>query len=333
VKGRWASARRPFRVVGVGVGVLVVGLVLTLLVAGGWDVRYVTRVLVHQDSSISDIAWKAQLRLPAVEPRPLGTGPTCTDVPTDNAQAVLVVRDGAVVCSWGDVERPAAAFSVSKTVLSLLVSRSDPFPLDLPERFAGITAQELLDMRSGIAFSESVPFPWVNQDQAAVYYATDLARTVVEKPVVAEPPGRSVYNDYNPNLLGLAHQHATGGYLVDQPLRRLLAELGTEDPVSWSVDDQGFPYHESGLVISPRDLAKVGEYALAHPPALGSADPVLQDFGYRNGWWLHEGDLVALGDHGQVMIVSPDTRTVVVRMGDDDRTNFDLVRDLQEKST
>jgi CubicO group peptidase (beta-lactamase class C family) len=303
-----------------------------LLVAGGGDVRYITRVLVHQDSSISDIGWKAQLRLPPVEPHPLGTGPSC-DVPTENAQAVLVVRAGRVVCSWGVVDRPAAAFSISKTVLSLLVSRSDPFPLELPDRFAGITVQELLDMRSGIGFSESVPFPWVNQDQAAVYYATDLARTVVDKPVIEGPPGSWVYNDYNPNLIGLGYQRATGSLLVEQPLRRLLAELGTEDPVSWCVDDQGFPYHESGLVISPRDLAKIGEYALAHPPALGPADPVLDGVGYRNGWWLFGDDLVALGDHGQIMIVSPGTDTVTVRMGDDDRTNFALVRDLQTRNT
>lgn len=312
---------------------LAVALVLILLVAGGGDVRYITRVLVHQDSSISDIEWKARLTLPAVDPHPLGTGPACRDVPTADAQAVLVVRAGRVTCSWGSVDRPAAAFSVSKTVLSLLVAREQPLPYDPPARFADVTIPELLDMRSGIAFSESVPFPWVNQDQAAVYYATDLARTVVEKPVVEGPPGAWVYNDYNPNLIGLGYQRATGGLLVDQPLRRLLAELGTEDPVSWSVDDQGFPYHESGLVISPRDLAKIGEYALAHPPDLGPADPVLDGVGYRNGWWLFGRDLVALGDHGQVMIVAPDTGTVTVRMGDDDRTNFALVRDLQTRNT
>jgi hypothetical protein len=78
-------------------------------------------------------------------------------------------------------------------------------------------------------------------------------------------PDEWVYNDYNPNILGLAHQRATGALLMDQPIRRPLSEISTEDPVAGCVGDQGFRHHESGLVSSPRDLAKIGTYALAHP--------------------------------------------------------------------
>lgn len=94
---------------------------------------------------------------------------------------------------------------MSKTVLSLLVARAVadgslpgldvPVTAGVPElaardpRFDAITLAELVDMRSGIAFSPEVPFPWVNQDQPAVYYATDLARTVVERPRITSPPG------------------------------------------------------------------------------------------------------------------------------------------------
>lgn len=53
--------------------------------------------------------------------------------------------------------------------------------------------------------------------------------------------------------------------------------------------------------------------------------------GYRNGWWvLPGGDLAAMGDHGQIMVVSPATDTVVVRMGDDDGGNIDLATTLQD---
>ena len=95
-----------------------------------------------------------------------------------------------------------------------------------------------------------MPFPWVNQDQPAVYYATDLARTVVDRPVIATPSGPFTYNDYGPNLVGLAYERLTGKLLTDEPLRQLWQDIGAEDPVLWCVDDHSIPYHESGMVVT-----------------------------------------------------------------------------------
>lgn len=154
------------------------------------------------------------------------------------------------------------------------------------------------------------------------------------------PPGPFVYNDYAPNLVGLAALRRTGGLLTDAPLRGLWAELGAQDPVSWLRDDRGFPFHESGLVVTPRDLARLGQLVLDR------GDPAWVDrsleptptatvlgtvpVGYHNGWWvLPGGDLAAMGDHGQIMVVSPAADTVVVRMGDDAGGNIDLALSLQ----
>jgi CubicO group peptidase (beta-lactamase class C family) len=55
------------------------------------------------------------------------------------------------------------------------------------------------------------------------------------------------------------------------------------------------------------------------------------DVGYRNGWWtLGDDALVAMGRHGQVMLVSPSTRTVIVRMSKDGHaeTNISIARRL-----
>lgn len=361
--------RRLVRAVPLVVLAVVVVLALVLLVAGGGDARYVTRVLVHGSSDVGDAEWKPRVTVLPTRPMPWpGDGRDCRGaaLPTKNAQSVVVVHDGALTCSWygngGAPDRPAAAFSVSKTVLSLLIARAvadGTLPgLDLPltravpelaardPRFGAITLAELLDMRSGIAFSPYVPFPFVDQDQPAVYYATDLARTVVEKPVVDGPPGTFTYNDYGPNLVGLVFRRTTGDLITGAPLSRLWADLGAQDPVGWSVDDQGFPYHESGLVVSARDLARVGQLVLdGGAPAFSarSLDPVgqvpVEDFqgtplGYRNGWWVlprPDGghDLAAMGDHGQILVVSPTTRTVAVRMGDDDPINIAIAHDLQ----
>lgn len=341
----------------------ILALGVLLLGAAGGDGRYVLRVLWHRDSDIADVEWKAHTTVAATDPRPWPTGECpVADLPTQHAQSLVVVQAGRLVCQWygdgGAPDRPAPAFSVSKTMLALLVERSvadgtlpgldTPVTDGIPElaardpRFSAITLADLIDMRSGIAFSLDVPFPWVNQDQPAVYYATDLARTVVERPMITSPPGPFTYNDYAPNLVGLAYQRLAGESPTEAPLQRLWADLGAQDPVLWCVDDHGFPYHESGMVVTARDLARVGQLLLDDgvpsftARSLEPTEPAttLDDItvGYHNGWWLLPGhDLAAMGDHGQIMIVSPGTDTVVVRMGDDDESgNIELATVLQE---
>lgn len=349
-----------------------------LLIMADGDAAYALRVLVHQDSGITDVEWKQHTSVrPAATPRPWPTARDCPireSLPTQNAQSVVVVHDGRLVCEWygngGAPDRPAAAFSVSKTLISLLVSRAVedgtiggldmPITQAVPElrardpRFAAVTLGDLIDMRSGIAFSDDTSFPWLNRDYPSVYYATDLAGTVVRRPEIASPPGRFTYNDYAPNLVGLAYRRLTGTPLTEEPLRRLWDDLGAEYPAEWCVDDHGFPYHESGLVVTARDLARIGQLMLDGGQVAGrrvapraflerSLDPAYRDpvttfagigVGYRNGWWiLPRGDggrdLAAMGAHGQVMVVSPATRTVIVRMGDDYRTNIQIAAALQ----
>ncbi|MEV4454700.1 serine hydrolase [Microbispora sp. NPDC049633] len=349
-----------------------------LLIMAGGDATYAVRVLVRQDSGITDVEWKKHSSVhAATTPRPwqaTGDCPIRDSLPSRNAQSIVVVHDGRLVCEWygngGAPDRPAAAFSVSKTVISLLVSRAVadgtisglgmPITRVAPElhardaRFSAVTLGDLIDMRSGIAFSDDISFPWVNRDYPSVYYATDLAATIVRRPEIASPPGSFTYNDYAPNLVGLAYRRLTGTPLTGQPLQRLWDDLGAEHPAEWCVDDHGFPYHESGLVVTARDLAKIGQLMLDGGRVAGrrvaprafldrSLDPAGREpvttfagisVGYRNGWWiLPRGDggrdLAAMGAHGQIMVVSPATGTVIVRMGDDYRTNIQIAATLQ----
>lgn len=322
----------------------------------GWDIRYLARVLWHRDSSTHDLEWKAQRGIAAHRPRPWQTGGACpADLATTGALAYVIVRHGVLTCEWygndGVRGRPAMAFSVSKIVTSLLVSRSG-LPLDTPitqyipelaerdARFGKITLANLLDMRSGIEFNEDTHFPWVDQDAPAVYYASDLARTIVARPVIEAMPGEKfVYNDYAPNLNGLAIQRATGQDVI-AATQRLWDELGAEDPAAWLVDGKGFAWHESGFVVTARDLARIGQFVLDRPDDPWTmrswiASPTVETFagtavGYRNAWWTLDGTLVAMGRWGQVMVVDPKTDTVIVRMGWDGggETNIAIARRL-----
>jgi len=71
------------------------------------------------------------------------------------------------------------------------------------------------------------------------------------------------------------------------------------------------------------------------------------EFGYRNGWWVpNDHELFAMGRFGQLMLVSPATRTVIVRLGldghngssglgfdGDGETNISIVRRLERVVT
>jgi len=97
------------------------------------------------------------------------------------------------------------------------------------------------------------------------------------------------------------------------------------------------------LVSTARDLARIGQLYLDEglvsgdlvaPSAYittglsGSHADTVVDFGgipmgYENGWWRLPGpsggaDLVAMGNFGQVMVVSPASDVVIVRLGTDE---------------
>ncbi len=342
----------------------------------GCDLSYVVRVVVHGDSHTDDYTWKRTAWLaPADVPVAWRESQSCEavvaafaaepDAPPlsrylaqGGALAFVVVRDGAIACEWygngGARARPAAAFSISKTVTSLLLARAiaegklgslhHPITAYVPalaardRRFSAITLADLVDMRSGIAFVDTLSFPWVTCDPPEVYYATDLARTAVERTRIEGPPGRFVYNDYAPNLIGLALESGYGVRSTATPMQALWSELGAETAAAWTVDGRGFAWHESGLVATARDLARIGQLMLddgkvghrqVAPEAFlaRSTDPAGRaratmfagvELGYRNGWWIPGDDeLLAMGAHGQVMLVSRASRTVIVRLGRD----------------
>jgi CubicO group peptidase (beta-lactamase class C family) len=358
-----------------------------LWLRAGMDLAYMTRVLVHRDSSTGDYRWKRSLTIaPAASPLPWPQAQRCPAVVAafahepdaapmneylrrGGALALVVIRDGALWCEWygngGAPQVPAAAFSISKSLTSLLLAREvevgkirleDPITAHVPAlaardaRFASIHLADLVDMRSGIGFEEETSFPWVDGDAPAVYYASDLEQTVIERPRIEAAPGVFRYNDYAPNLIGLALESVAGRDVAGL-MRPLWAELGAEFPAAWSVDDRGFAWYESGLVVTARDLARVGQLLLSEgrvadhrvaPVAFVSRsfDPAGRALattfagtrvGYRNGWWTLDKDLIAMGRHGQVMLVSPTTRTVIVRMGRDgnDETNVSIALRLQ----
>jgi hypothetical protein len=200
-------------------------------------------------------------------------------------------------------------------------------------------------MRSGIEFKVASAFPWFNQDAPRVYYASDLQAATLTFPSIESAPGPFTYNDWAPNLLGIAYQRATAHLMTGPAAAALWSDLGARNPAEWLVDGHGFPWQESGFVASASDIARIGQLLLdiqhsdfvrrsaaalntpvisrdaGAPPRYGSVP-----MGYGNGLWiLHdtaEPVYAALGRHGEVMIADPATDTVIVRLGDSGDENL-----------
>ena len=92
-------------------------------------------------------------------------------------------------------------------------------------RFADISIANLLDMRSGILYSSDIEFPFINADNALIYFFPDLESIVLERTAVAAPPGEFQYNNYNPPLIGLILRRTTG-----TPVGANLGDLPAVEP-------------------------------------------------------------------------------------------------------
>jgi CubicO group peptidase (beta-lactamase class C family) len=246
------------------------------------------------------------------------------------------------------------SFSAAKSFVSTLVgiaidagligSVQDPVTDYLPElaardpRFRQITLRHLLTMSSGIRYREG-GFPWPFGDDTYTYYGVDLRDVALNRTRIEQPPGLAwQYNNYNPLLLGLVLERATGTSVSDFMARRLWKPLGAEAAATWNLDSErsGFEKMESGLNARPVDYARFGLLFLHNGEwngrrivsedwvrAATGADPTTDQahyYGYRYFWWLdveRPGRFYALGKYGQYIYVAPDTDAVVVRFGRD----------------
>ncbi len=243
------------------------------------------------------------------------------------------------------------SFSVAKSILSTAIgiavdegsidSIEDPVTDYVPEllerdrRFERITLRDLLTMSSGLRYEEAeIPVPW--GDDVTTYYGVDLRKAALEETVIEGPPGEIWhYNNYNPLLLGLVVERATGMPVSEYVATRLWEPLGAESDASWSLDSarSGFEKLESGFNATPVDYARFGLLFLhrgqwdgtrivsegwAEAATAGDAtDPAGY---YQYFWWVDDQRserFYALGNLGQYIYVAPDADVVIVRNGSD----------------
>lgn len=285
--------------------------------------------------------------------------------------AFLVVKDGVLVHEWyaEDIDPDAlhTSFSVSKSMLSTVVgmavtdgsiaSLDDPITAYVPEllekdpRFPAITLRHLITMTSGLKYEENMSF---YSDPVNTYYSTDLRRSALNAVIVDEPGKNFLYNNYNPLLLGMAVERATGQKIGDYMSDVLWAPMGAEADASWSMDSfyNGFEKLESGFNARPIDFARFGlmfanggavdgkqvvprdwvdEATAPTGVSVGRNDLLEQNYQYM--WWVYpDNRFAAQGNLGQYIVISPDEGTVIVKLGRDQALTWDaLLLDLTKQ--
>ena len=270
--------------------------------------------------------------------------------------AFLVIHDDELVYeryfNGYDETSVQTSFSMAKSFASALVgiaideghieSVDEPITNYIPEllerdeRFKSITIRHLLTMSSGIKYEEGGDLPWSKEaDDTKTYYATDLRALALDCQIEGEPGKYFEYNNYNPLLVGLILERATGMPVAKYMEEKLWRPMGMEADGSWSLDSEesGFEKMESGVNARARDFARFGLLFAregrwegrqlisegwveesTRPDA--TTDPSM---GYQYFWWVNTPDgkkhFSAQGNYGQYIYVAPEKDLVIVRLG------------------
>jgi CubicO group peptidase (beta-lactamase class C family) len=232
---------------------------------------------------------------------------TCTD-------AYVILQDGDLVAEWygsqGSPDRTHALMSVSKSVVgcvaAVLIDRGqldadDEITGHVPELaasgYAGATVRHVLDMRSGVAFTEEYANPradirrldeWIGwRPDEAGGEPRGLYGFLTTLRAQAPHGARFLYRSAESDVLGWVCERAAG-----QPMAGLVSELvwapmGAEHDAGLLHDGLGVAVHDGGLCATARDVARFGQLLLdggVVPDGAGGTRRVVPPSWLRQGW-------------------------------------------------
>ncbi|MBK9104576.1 MAG: serine hydrolase [Saprospiraceae bacterium] len=238
------------------------------------------------------------------------------------------------------------SFSVAKSVTSILIGCAiedgyisgveEPVTNYIPELrengFDKVTIRHLLQMTSGIKFSESYVNPF--GQAASFYYGNNLREKTTAIKLKSEPGTAFKYQSGNTQLLGLVLERALKDKTITQYLQeKLWTPLGMEYDASWSIDRKQDGLEKTFCCINAAaiDYAKIGrlfqnkgnwngQQLVPEEWVKTSTTAEVKDGSaarYQYQWWLisEEGDYMAQGILGQYIYVHPEKNMVIVRLG------------------
>lgn len=243
-----------------------------------------------------------------------------------------------------------AAMLVAEGTLDPARRVADYVPELAASAFGSATVRQVMDMTTGIRFSEDYA------DPNAEVWAHAAAGNPLPKPAdytgprsyyeflqTVQPDGAHGaafgYRTANTDVLGWVLVRVTGKSVADLLSERIWSKLGAEQDAYMSVDSTGTPFAGGGLNLGLRDMARFGEMLRNGGvfqgrrilPAAAVADiqrggdkaafakagySQLPGWSYRNMWWVthnSHGAFAARGVHGQTIYIDPKAEMVIAR--------------------
>ena len=186
---------------------------------------------------------------------------------TLNMHNIMILRGGKVIfeCGFGaqDADIPRMTFSACKSITSIAVGMLFDDGLLRPDetvaqifgdrvniidkiRMDNITVEDLLTMRSAVAFNEAESFTSVNWTKS--FFASAVQGKTGET---------FAYNSLNTYMLSAIVYKKTGKHLSEYLAERLFEPLGITD-YAWEKCPMGIEKGGWGLYMRPEDMAKIG---------------------------------------------------------------------------
>jgi CubicO group peptidase (beta-lactamase class C family) len=264
--------------------------------------------------------------------------------------AFIVIRKDTILyeryLNEASRETSLTGFSVAKAFVSALTgiaidegyieSIDDPVTKYLDgfknKGFDQVSIRNLLNMRSGIKFSETYYNPFGHA--AKFYYGRNLEKYVYKLKVNKTPGTEYYYNSANTLILAMIIEKTTGKKFTEYFSAKIWQPLGMEYPATWSYDsdEHGMVKAFCCLNARARDFAKFGQLYLNHGEWNGkmvlSAEWVDHTMGIHNDskdlegypytfYWrvLDNGCMFAKGILGQYIFIDPAKDLIIVRFG------------------
>lgn len=280
----------------------------------------------------------------------------------------LVLRDGAVIyeryLNGMDERALHLSQSVAKSFIGALTgilarrrlvnvnaAVTDILPELRTTAYQRATVRQLLDMTSGVRFTEDYDDPYSGMGRADVasgwkpipadappsfqWPASMFELILTLKELDRDHGTKFAYRSIETDVLAFVLERATGKRLAQLISEELWQKLGMEQDANMTVDRAGFALADGGLNACLRDYGRFGQMMLEDGAGIVPANwveatrtgqhelfgepytAVLPHGAYRNQFWIEDGkrrNIMARGVFGQLVYIDFANKMVVVKL-------------------
>jgi CubicO group peptidase (beta-lactamase class C family) len=280
----------------------------------------------------------------------------------------LVLGDGAIVYERYLNDMTAETLHLSQSVaksftgmLAGILARRRVIAISAPltdyvseleaTAYRGATLRHVLDMTSGVRFTEDYTDPCSDMGRAdvasgwkpipagadpAMHWPQSMVELIMSLRDLDREHGEAfAYRSIETDVLALVLERATGKRLAQMISEELWQKLGMEQDANMTVDSSGFALADGGLNACLRDYGRFGQMILEEGAGIVPAGwieatrtgnhqlfgapytAVLPEGAYRNQFWIEDPrsrNLMARGVFGQLIYIDFKHRIVVVKL-------------------